>query len=145
MQRLTAEPELPVCVRQPGYRPEDHGIGIVHLGLGAFHRAHQAVYTDGALVVTGADWRIVGVSLRSDAVAQTLRPQDGSYLLWEQGVNLPEDGQLRSIGSIAEAKSLMSDRQAIVDALCASQTKIASLTITEKAYYIDREKGGVCC
>ncbi len=143
MQRLSAKSVLPASVNLPNYKAEDHGVGIVHLGLGAFHRAHQAVYTDGALAYSGGDWRILGVSLRSDAVAQTLRPQDGRYLLLEQGIGLPKDGELRLIASIADAKSLKHDRQAIVDALCAQETKIVSLTITEKAYFIDRENGNM--
>lgn len=141
MQRLTSRSELPVIVQQPQYKPEDHAVGIVHLGLGAFHRAHQAVYTDDALAISGGDWRITGVSLRSDTVAKTINPQDGRYLLLQQGVKLPEDGQLRLIGSVAAALSLQNDREAITAALCSASTKIVSLTITEKAYLIDREAG----
>lgn len=141
MQRLNSESVLPASVIQPQYRPEDHQSGIVHLGLGAFHRAHQAVYTDDALALSGGDWRITGVSLRSDAVAKTINPQNGRYLLLEQGVNLPEDGRIRLIGSVAAALSLQNDREAITAALCSASTKIVSLTITEKAYLIDREAG----
>src|SRR5262249_44689685 len=50
-------------VSRPAYEPGNVGIGIVHLGIGAFHRAHQAIYTDAALGPAGGDWGICGVSL----------------------------------------------------------------------------------
>ena len=55
---------LPEAVARPAYEPASVGIGIVHLGIGAFHRAHQAIYTDDALAQAGGDWGICGVSLR---------------------------------------------------------------------------------
>ena len=67
--RLSPTHTFPVSVATLGYSPQRHGTGIVHLGLGAFHRAHQAVYTDDALARDGGDWRIVGVSLRSTSIA----------------------------------------------------------------------------
>src|SRR5438445_12617276 len=55
--------------------------GIVHLGVGAFHRAHQAAYVDDCLVAGETDWGIVGVSLRSPDTRDALAPQDGLYTL----------------------------------------------------------------
>ena len=68
---------VPAAVATPGYDPRHVGIGIVHLGIGAFHRAQQAVYTDDALAQNGGDWGICGVSLRSPDVRERLAPQDG--------------------------------------------------------------------
>jgi fructuronate reductase len=65
MARLTSLDALPPTVQKPAYTPAAHGAGIVHIGFGAFHKAHQAVYTDEALAASGGDWRIIGVSLRS--------------------------------------------------------------------------------
>jgi len=59
---------------------------IVHLGLGAFHRAHQAVYTEKANVATNEHWTIIGVSLRSANVRDQLVPQDGFYSVTETDV-----------------------------------------------------------
>lgn len=70
---------LPPDVAQPAYSRADSAPSIVHLGIGAFHRAHQAVYTDRVLERFGGDWRIVGVSLRSPAVRNALAPQDNLY------------------------------------------------------------------
>ena len=69
----------------PTFNPDGHKPGIVHLGLGAFSRAHIAHYTDSVLAERGGDWRIVGVSLRRADVADQLVPQDGLYTLVEQG------------------------------------------------------------
>ncbi|MEL6965357.1 MAG: mannitol dehydrogenase family protein, partial [Pseudomonadota bacterium] len=77
MKRLTSLDDMTSGIRQPSFQPSCHGSGIVHLGVGAFHRAHQAVYTDDALAAGGGDWRITGVSLRSPAVADALNPQNG--------------------------------------------------------------------
>lgn len=123
--------------RLPSYRPEDHGTGIVHLGLGAFHRAHQAVATDDALAAKGGDWRICGVSLRSTALAEALAPQNGLYTLIERGT----DGtRARVIGSLSRV--IANDPAATLTALCDPAVKIVTLTVTEKGYGIDRATGG---
>ena len=56
-------------------------VGIVHLGIGAFHRAHQAVYTEDAIAAQRGDWGICAVTQRSPTVVEQLRPQDGLYTL----------------------------------------------------------------
>ena len=63
VQRLSpiTQRQLNEFVARPQYDPSALGAGIVHLGVGAFHRAHQAVYTDSALAMHGGDWRIAGV------------------------------------------------------------------------------------
>jgi fructuronate reductase len=64
---------------RPLIRPGDVGAGIVHLGLGAFHRAHQAVYTERAIAAAGGDWGIIGVAPRSVDVVRRLADQDGLF------------------------------------------------------------------
>ena len=61
---------LPVDVRRPAYDRSAQRTGIVHFGIGAFHRAHQAVYTDDAMAAGDRDWAISGVSLRSPDVRE---------------------------------------------------------------------------
>ena len=123
----------------PAYQPGEHGIGIVHLGTGAFHKAHQAVYTDDVLAAQGGDWRILGVSLRSTAVADELNPQDGLYAL------LVRDRQtsVRVVGSIAGVVAAARDPEPARQALTSPSTRIVTLTVTEKAYGIDRASGRV--
>ena len=61
-------------------------VGIIHLGIGAFHRAHQAVYTERAAIATGdASWGILGVTQRSATVRDQLRPQGGVYAVLTAG------------------------------------------------------------
>lgn len=138
--RLTAGAPLPADVAQPAFDPANHGEGIVHIGLGAFHKAHQAVYTDDALAAEGGDWRIVGVSLRSPAPSNELTPQDGRYTLIERDVS---GSRARVIGALSRALCLKTDRAAILAALCAPATRIVSLTVTEKGYGLDRGTGGI--
>ena len=138
--RLSDATALPAAVRQPRYRRTDHGIGIVHLGIGAFHRAHQAVYTEAALERSGGDWRTLGVSLRSPDVAQALNPQDGLYtlLVRDEGVT-----EARIIGNLAGVLFAPQESEALIGRLADPATRIVSLTITEKGYGLDRSTGGL--
>ncbi len=122
-------------VARPGFDPAAHGVGQVHLGLGAFHRAHQAVYSDAALGASGGDWRIAGVSLRSSAPAEALGPQDGLYTLIERG---PDGTTVRVVGSLARVIAEARTPGATLAAMTAPATRVVSLTVTEKAYGIDR-------
>ncbi len=131
---------LPSDVARCGYDPASIGVGIVHLGIGAFHRAHQAVYIDDLLAQSAGDWRILGVSLRSQAVRDQLVPQDGLYTLVERE---GEDERLRIIGSIADVLVAPENPQAVLDAIAAPATHIVSLTITEKGYCHDPASGAI--
>lgn len=134
--RLASLSDITGHARLPAYRPDKHGTGIVHLGLGAFHRAHQAVATDDALAAQGGDWRICAVSLRSTALAEALTPQNGLYTLIERGV---EGSRARVIGAISN--TIANDPAATLAALCDPAIKIVTLTVTEKGYGIDRTSG----
>src|SRR5690349_16983581 len=70
---------LPAAIRRPSFDPAQLRTGIVHLGVGAFQRAHQAVYTEDALTQQAGDWGVIGVSLRRPDAAQKLCPQDCLY------------------------------------------------------------------
>jgi fructuronate reductase len=107
-------------------------IGIVHLGPGAFHRAHQAVYTDNALV-HGGNWGICGVSMRSTGVRDELAEQDNLYTL----AILDENPSYQLIGAIKEVLVLGEQRAQVMARMCADTTHIISLTITEKGYCLN--------
>lgn len=139
-QRLSSETLVPDNVDTPSYNPENHGVGIVHIGIGAFHRAHQAVYTDDALAAIGGNWRITGVSLRGTEVADALNPQDGRYTLLVRGADATK---ARVIGSIDSVISATRDSTVVMQALVSPDTRIVSLTVTEKGYGIERATGGV--
>src|SRR5205085_5124652 len=86
-------------VVRPGYARSAQAVGIVHFGIGAFHRAHQAWYTDRAMDLGDRDWAILGVSLRSPAVARQLNPQDGLYTVTETSA---AGDLLRLVGAVRE-------------------------------------------
>lgn len=123
--------QLPSAVRRPAYQREGQACGIVHFGIGAFHRAHQAFYTDDALNRGERDWMITGISLRSAGVADQLNPQDGLYLV---NVRSASTDELRLIGSVAKVIVAAKSPEAVVAAIAASSTHILSFTVTEKGY-----------
>jgi fructuronate reductase len=130
--------QVPAPVARPRYDRAACGIGIVHLGLGAFHRAHQAIYTDDAMAAGGGDWGIAGVSLRSADVRDRMRPQDGLYTAIEKS---PEGTRRRVIGSVREALFLGDERARVHQLLTARESRIVTLTVTEKGYCHDPATG----
>ena len=129
--RLSAQTPLPASVRAPAYDRAAQAAGIVHIGIGAFHRAHQAVYTDDAMGAGDRDWGIVGVSLRSGDVAAQLNPQDGLYTVSARSA---AGTRLRLIGAVQKILVAADDPQAVIDAITAPTTHIVSFTVTEKGY-----------
>lgn len=122
---------LPDDVTRPAYDRDAQQCGIVHFGIGAFHRAHQAVYTDDAMNAGDRDWSITGVSLRSPAVAQQINPQDGLYTVTQRS---SEGSHRRLIGAVRSVIVAPENHEALIAVLAAPATRIASLTITEKGY-----------
>ncbi|RWL79430.1 MAG: mannitol dehydrogenase family protein [Mesorhizobium sp.] len=123
--------KLPVEVLVPRYPGNSVTPGIVHLGVGAFHRAHQAAYVDACLADGESDWGIVGVSLRSPDTRDALKPQDGLYTL---AIRDSAGEQLQVIGSIQSLLVAPEDPGAVLAALTDPRIRIVTLTITEKAY-----------
>ncbi|MFQ6184105.1 mannitol dehydrogenase family protein [Sinorhizobium meliloti] len=121
---------LPHTVKRPDYDLGPVTVGIVHLGIGAFHRAHQAAYTD-ALLSENPSWGICGVSLRSPETRDALQPQDGLYTL---AVQDGEGSDLSVIGSVVELLCAPEDPEAVLRRMADPATRIVSLTITEKGY-----------
>jgi fructuronate reductase len=130
--------QLPPAAAAPGYNPRRVAIGVVHLGIGAFHRAQTAVYSDDALALEGGAWGICGVSLRSAEVRDRLVPQDGLYTAVEKS---PAGVRRRVIGSVREVLFLGDQRDAVLARLAAPTTRIVTLTITEKGYCHDPATG----
>ncbi len=135
---LETLPQLDPAHR-PAVEPRALSRGIVHLGIGAFHRAHQAVYTEAAAAATGStDWGICGVSQRSPGVLNTLAPQDFLYTVLERE---RDDSRLRVVGSVREVLYAGADPDLVVSRLAAPTTRIVSLTVTEKGYHADLATG----
>jgi fructuronate reductase len=109
--------------------------GIVHLGLGAFARAHLALYTEDA---AAADWGILGVSLQRPDQRDLLAPQDCLYTAVERG---PEGATTRIVTCLTGVLVAPEDPEAVLAAMSAETTRIVTLTITEKGYCHDPATG----
>ncbi len=120
-------------VQKPGYNREDITTGIVHIGIGGFHRAHQAVYTDDLLASGAHHWGITAISLRSDSVYRSLAPQDFLYTVRTQA---KDGGTKRLIGSICEVIALPQPGayEKITATIADPRTQVVTLTVTEKGY-----------
>jgi fructuronate reductase len=126
--------QLPRDVARPGYDRAQIAAGIVHLGIGAFQRAHQAIYTEAALAAGDRRWGILGASLRSPAVRDALAPQDGLYTLAVRGA----EGERRQvIGAIKKVLVAPEDPETLLAALGHPAVAIVTLTVTEKGYCYD--------
>lgn len=131
-------PQLPAGIQRPSYDRSQVARAIVHLGVGAFHRAHQAMYTEAVLASGDLAWGIVGAGIVSSAMKTALQPQDGLYTLAAMG----SDGdQLQVIGSILEVLGDEADDGQLLDIMRAPSTRIVSMTVTEKGYYLDPATG----
>ncbi len=119
-------------VQGPGTDPRELTIGQVHLGLGAFHRAHQEVCTQDAVDSTGeTGWGVLGVTQRSPRVADQLAPQDGLYGVLTLGAH---DASLRVVGTLRETAWPGRDTPHVLATLAAPTTHVVTLTVTEKGY-----------
>lgn len=124
-------------VERPRYRREALHTGIVHLGLGAFARAHLALATEQAIARTqDLRWGITGVSMRQPDTWEALAPQVGLYTLAERdaGADGAPRERLQVIGCVRDLLVAPREQAVVVERLAAAATRIVSLTITEKGY-----------
>ena len=121
---------LPTTVARPRHDLSLVRTGIVHLGLGAFHRAHQAVYTE-AVLPTDPRWGILGVSPRRPDTRDALAPQDWLYTLAERDAS---GERLRVIGALTGVLVASEDPRGLVSRLALPEVHIVTLTVTEKGY-----------
>lgn len=112
--------------------------GVVHLGIGAFHRAHQAVIFEQALEAGDLRWGITGASLRSAAVRDQMAPQDGLYtVLTRDGA----DERITVVGAVREVLVAPEHPAGLVARLAHPDTHLVTLTVTEKGYKLDPATG----
>jgi len=122
--------------------PSQHQVGLVHIGLGAFHRAHQAVYLEKTLAQHGGDWMIASANIRSNyQLVEQLKAANYSYPVVEY-----TDSQhlvVREIKAIKQAffAKDQQERQRLLAQMSAASTKIVTLTVTEKGYYLSPSSG----
>lgn len=137
MQKLTSNAltTLPASLSKPGYDRSALSAGIVHFGVGGFHRAHQAMYLDRLMNAGKAhDWAICGVGvLPGDArMKQVMDAQDCLYTLVIKNPDGTREG--RVIGSIVEYLFAPDDPDAVVEKMASEAVRIVSLTVTEGGY-----------
>lgn len=130
---------LPDEISTPRYFDDDVSIGIVHFGVGNFHRAHQAMYLDRLLNTTreARSWGICGVGLleRDVRMREVLNSQDGLYTLTLRHPG--GEDEISVIGSIRRFLHASEDAEAVFSQLVDPAVRIVSLTITEGGYVED--------
>ena len=128
----TTLPELSRSVETPRYDPRTVKCGVVHLGVGNFHRAHQAAYFDDLLNAGHLVWGITGVSLRSPKTRDALIDQDYLYTLVEQS----ESHSYRVVGALQSILVAPEDPKAVIERLASNETTLITTTVTEKGYLL---------
>lgn len=130
---------LPAAVRRPPYAREALTTGIVHLGIGAFARAHLLPFTEAALDAAGESaWGVAGVSLRQPDTRDALSPQHGLYTM---ALRDGSGERLQVIGALTTVRVAPEDPRATLACIAAGATRIVSLTVTEKGYCHDPATG----
>lgn len=124
---------VPASVRRPDYDRAALKPGIVHLGVGAFHRAHQVVFTEDAILKSGGNWGIIGASLQRPDVPDALAAQDCLYTV----ETLDRAASYRVMGVLKQALFAPRDAAALAAALAAPPTHAVTLTLSEKGYCLD--------
>lgn len=147
MQRLQSASlrTLPPAVQQPAYERSRLASGIVHLGIGAFMRAHMAAATEAAINAGDLRWGITGVSLRQSDTRDALQDQDGLYTLTirdADATGTPRQ-RLQVIGAVLRVLVAPENPQAVLDCIAAPAARIVSLTVTEKGYCHDPATGAL--
>ena len=135
---LSTLDRLPAAPTQFAYDRRALTTGIVHLGVGAFARAHLLDYTDDALATEFGPWGVCGVSMRKPDVVDALQPQDGIYAIAKRGDGAPD---YRVIGALNALAVLPNDPAGLIARMAAKETRIVSSTVTEKGYCHDPATG----
>ncbi|MER5430021.1 mannitol dehydrogenase family protein [Streptomyces sp. NPDC002588] len=130
MLSRTTAPALAPGLR-PLVDPAELRTRVLHFGLGAFHRAHQAVYTEEAAALSGEPWGITAVAPRSASTVRALREQDCLYSLTERR---PDGDRCRVVGSVVGALTMGPDAEAVDALLADPSVTVVTLTVTEKGY-----------
>ncbi|MDX8528089.1 mannitol dehydrogenase family protein [Mesorhizobium sp. MSK_1335] len=122
---------LPSEVRKPAYDRAALKPGIAHIGVGAFHRCHQAEYTDDLLANRFDRWGLVGINIRPPLLAETLGRQDGLYT---RLIRQNDEVEARIIGSIVRVVDSQDSAAPALDVLASPDIEMVTMTVTEKGY-----------
>lgn len=129
---------MPDGVAVPDYDPEQASVGQLHLGLGGFHRAHQAVYTD-RILAEDPRWGISAYTWRNEHLPEALTRQNGLYGV----LTAADQPELRIVGALRRARSVLGHAHRFAEELASPAVTVVTLTVTEKAYPTDPGTGGL--
>jgi mannitol 2-dehydrogenase len=133
----TLEHQPPV-VAVPTYDRDQLIPGVVHIGVGGFHRAHQPLYFDELAERGVRDWAVIGVGLRSRHMREALEPQDLLYTVVERG---PGRDVARVVGALNRLLHAPEDPDAVLAALADPRVRLVTLTVTANGYHLDAATG----
>jgi fructuronate reductase len=125
---------LPPSVKRPSYDRQALKAGVVHIGLGAFHRAHQAPAFELLAEAGDLRWGVIGASLRSPAVRDALAPQDCLYSL---AIDEGSERRISIIGALRDVIVAPEAPQRLLDAIASPDAHLVTVTATEKGYKLD--------
>ena len=133
---------VPAAIGRPVYDRSQVMASIVHLGLGAFHRAHQALMTEAVLNSGDLAWGIVGAGMQSSGMRDALVPQDGLFAVAEYGADAE---RISVVGAIVDVLGGAEDeeKKRLLAKMSDASTRIVSLTVTEKGYFLDLATGAL--
>jgi fructuronate reductase len=125
--------DLAQSVRLPHYDRSRLGVGMAHVGVGAFHRCHQAEFTDDLLEARFGRWGVVGINLYPPRLSEMLAPQDHLY---SRTLRQGERAETRIIGSILQTIDVLdpASAEAAIRMLAAPSLHVVTMTVTEKGY-----------
>jgi fructuronate reductase len=144
MRRLSRSvlSELPPSVRQPHYDRENLKIGMAHIGVGAFHRCHQAEFIDDMLEACFERWGVLGINLTGPSLVDLLDPQD---CLYSRTLRQDARAETRIIGALRQVIDVIdkASAEAAVAALGGPEISVATITVTEKGYCLTPSTGAL--
>jgi fructuronate reductase len=135
-------PDLPRCVRRPQYDRDNLQMGMAHIGVGAFHRCHQAEFIDDMLEARFGRWGVLGVNLMAPRLADLLAPQD---CLYSRTLRQDERAETRVIGALRQVIDVEDEAsaEAAVAALGGPDISVVTITVTEKGYCLTPSTGAL--
>jgi fructuronate reductase len=134
--------DLAPSVRRPRYDRARLEVGMAHIGVGAFHRCHQAEFTDDLLEARFGPWGVLGISLYPPHLASLLAAQDHLY---SRTLRQGDRAESRIVGSIVQSLDVVdaASTEAAVKALATPSLKVVTMTVTEKGYHLVPASGAL--
>jgi fructuronate reductase/mannitol 2-dehydrogenase len=138
LQEVVSDPDAAGAVAVPEYDRAELRAGVVHFGVGGFHRAHQALYLDELARRGETEWGVIGVGMHRSEMKEVLAAQDNLFTVVERG---PEGERARIVGSIIDYLYAPEQSDAVLAALTDPRIRLVTLTLTGAGYPVDPASG----